>query len=152
MMEVFTEEGIILEKKGDLAEIAIMDKGNCKTCAAKPFCSTNSDGVYSRLTVLDNLDAKPGDEVVVEVKGTDILKAVIMVYGIPLFLFIFTIGIVIYFYEGSPNKELIAFLSAITVLAFYYGFLKLRGSSGKIDKKSLPKTVRIKRSFQSVNH
>lgn len=151
-MEVFTEEGIILEKKGDLAEIAIMDKGNCKTCAAKPFCSTNSDGVYSRLTVLDNLDAKPGDEVVVEVKGTDILKAVIMVYGIPLFLFIFTIGIVIYFYDRSPNKELIAFLSSLTVLAFYYGFLKLRGSSGKIDKKSLPKTVKIKRSFQSVNN
>jgi len=111
MAEVFTEEGIVVEKRGDLAEIAIMDKGNCKTCAAKPFCKTNEDGVYSNLTVYDRLGSKPGDEVIIEVKGSDLLKAVMMVYGLPLFLFIFTIGTLIYFYSGDSNKEIIAFFS-----------------------------------------
>ncbi|MBK7868619.1 MAG: SoxR reducing system RseC family protein [Ignavibacteriales bacterium] len=152
MAEVFTEEGIVVEKRGDLAEIAIMDKGNCKTCAAKPFCKTNEDGVYSNLTVYDRLGSKPGDEVIIEVKGSDLLKAVMMVYGLPLFLFIFTIGTLIYFYNGDINKEIIAFFSAVLVLAVYYTIIKIAGVKGNVKKENLPKTVKIKKSFQSINH
>lgn len=151
-MEVFTEEGIVIEKKGDLAEVAIMDKGNCKSCAAKPFCSTNDSGVYSKLTVLDRLNSKPGDEVVIEVKGSDLLKAVIMVYGIPLFLFIFVIGIIIYFLEGSSIKELAAFAAGVAALLIYYTTIKIRGTKATVKKENLPKTIKIKKSFQSVDH
>ncbi len=151
-MEVFTEEGIVIEKRGDLAEVAIMDKGNCKSCAARPFCSTNDGGVYSKLTVLDRLNSKPGDEVVIEVKGSDLLKAVIMVYGIPLFLFIFVIGIIIYFLEGSSLKEVVAFTAGVAALLVYYATIKIRGTKTTVKKENLPKTIKIKKSFQSVDH
>ncbi len=151
-MEVFTEEGIVIEKRGDLAEVAIMDKGNCKSCAARPFCSTNEDGVYSKLTVLDRLNSKPGDEVVIEVKGSDLLKAVIMVYGIPLFLFIFVIGIIIYFLEGSSLKEVVAFATGVVTLLIYYAAVKIKGTKATVKKENLPKTIKIKKSFQSVDH
>jgi sigma-E factor negative regulatory protein RseC len=151
MAEVFTEEGIVVDKRGDLAEIAIMDKGNCKTCAAKPFCKTNTDGVYSNLTVYDRLGSKPGDEVIIEVRGSDLLKAVMMVYGLPLFLFIFTIGTLIYFYNEDANKEIIAFFSALLVLTVYYTIIKIAGTKGKVRKENLPKTIKIKKSYQTIN-
>lgn len=75
-----------------------------------------------------------------------------MVYGLPLFLFIFTIGTLIYFYSGDSNKEIIAFFSAILVLAVYYTIIKIAGVKGNVKKENLPKTVKIKRSFQSINH
>ncbi|KAB2909015.1 MAG: SoxR reducing system RseC family protein [Ignavibacteriales bacterium] len=151
-MEVFTEEGIVIDKKGDIIEVAVMDRADCKTCAARPFCSPDGQGVYSKLLAIDNLGSLPGDEVVIQVKGSDLLKAVFMVYGLPLFLFIFVIGIIIYLLEDVAGKEAFAFGSAAIVIGFYYLLIKFRGTKAKVKKENLPKTVRIKRSFQSVHH
>ncbi len=147
-MEVFQEEGIVLEKHGDVAEVAIVEKGDCDSCAAKPYCVSVDNSCYSKLTVLDRLNSKPGDEVVIEVKGSDLLKAVIMVYGIPLFLFIFVIGIIIYFLGDSPSKEVVGFIAGVGTLLIYLGVMNNRINRARVKKSNLPKTIKIKKSFQ----
>ena len=151
-MEVFQEEGIVLEKHGEVAEVAIVEKGDCNSCAAKPYCVSVDNSCYSKLTVLDRLNSKPGDEVVIEVKGADLLKAVIMVYGIPLFLFIFVIGIIIYFLGEAPLKEVVGLLAGVGTLLLYIGLMNKRLKSARVKKSNLPKTIKIKKSFQSVDH
>jgi len=108
----------------------------CGSCAGKSSCSTL--GAWNQRTlellVYNDIGAKVGDEVVIEVPDSLVLKSAYRLYGLPMLLF-FAAGILAYvtsqhFSMGKP--DLWAALSGLgAVLAYYLsGAFSTRGEEG----------------------
>jgi sigma-E factor negative regulatory protein RseC len=117
--EELIEEGIVLKVKDGIAEIAIIEKGDCAECSAKVYCSP-SEGNKKKLKVNDPLGVKVGDRVKVSLKGSNLFLASLLLYGIPLVLLIVSILVGLAVFENLKNKELYGFLAGLGVLVIYY--------------------------------
>ncbi|HPN38753.1 MAG TPA: SoxR reducing system RseC family protein [Melioribacteraceae bacterium] len=117
--EELIEEGIVIKSQNGIAEITIIEKGDCSECSAKVYCSP-SEGNKKKLKVKDPFGVNPGDRVKVSLKGSNLFAASILLYGVPLVLLIIAILIGISFFEDSKNKELYGFLIGLGVLILYY--------------------------------
>ena len=108
----------------------------CGSCAGKSSCSTL--GAWNQRTlellVYNDLGAKVGDEVVVEVADSLVLKSAYRLYGLPMLLF-FAAGILAYVmshYLGIGQPDLWAALSGLVAVLGYYlsGAFHARGEEG----------------------
>ena len=108
----------------------------CGSCAGNSSCSTL--GAWNQRTlellVYNDLGAKVGDEVVVEVADSLVLKSAYRLYGLPMLLF-FAAGILAYItsqYFGMGNPDLWAALSGLGAVLVYYlsGAFNRRGEEG----------------------
>jgi sigma-E factor negative regulatory protein RseC len=127
--EELVEEGLVTKSFNGLAEILISDSDNCKECSAKIYCKpgNSSDRL---LIVKDPFGVMPGDKVRVLIKGSKILFASFLIYGIPLVLLL--TGIFIGFQIFSENKELFSTLLAIGFVSIYSIFFAVLSKLKKI--------------------
>lgn len=114
--EELTEEGIVKESKDGIATIVISDSDHCEECTAKVYCKPGNSTERS-LIVKDSFGVKSGDKVRVSIKGSKILSASFMLYGIPLILLIggLFLGMQIF----ASNKELLSTLLSIGIILIY---------------------------------
>ncbi|MCJ7554304.1 MAG: SoxR reducing system RseC family protein [Ignavibacteriaceae bacterium] len=134
--EELYEEGIVKEAKDGIAIISIQDSGKCEECTAKIYCKPgNSEG--RNLTVRDPFGVHPGDKVRVSIKGSKILSASFLLYGIPLILLL--AGIFIGMEVFKTNKELYSSLLAIGIVTTYALFMFLFSKKERIN--SYPEIV-----------
>lgn len=120
--EELYEEGIVKEAKTGIAVISIQDSDKCKECTAKIYCKPGSSDERS-LTVRDPYGVRPGDKVRVVIKGSKILSASLLLYGVPLILLL--AGIFIGLEMFYINKELYSSLFAIGLVSIYVLFMLL---------------------------
>jgi sigma-E factor negative regulatory protein RseC len=134
--EELYEEGIVKEAKGGIAIISIQDSDKCRECTAKIYCKPGSSEERS-LTVRDPYGVHPGDKVRVVIKGSKILSASLMLYGVPLILLLsgIFIGLEIFY----TNKELYSSLFAIGLVSIYALFMLIFTKKGK--ETSYPEIV-----------
>ena len=79
------------------------------------------------IDVANSLDAEPGDKVVLESKGENILKFSLIAYGIPLVMLLIGIFLGYYIFNDlfvAVDRDLLAFLSGVVFLAI--GYLAIR--------------------------
>lgn len=134
--EELYEEGIVKEAKDGIAIISIQDSDKCEECRAKIYCKPgNSEG--RSLTVRDPYGVHPGDKVRVVIKGSKILSASFLLYGLPLILLL--AGIFIGLEVFHTNKELFSSLFAIGLVSVYALFMFL--FTGKRKNTSYPEIV-----------
>jgi sigma-E factor negative regulatory protein RseC len=114
--EELYEEGIVKEAKNGIAIIRIQDSDKCKECTAKIYCKPGSSEERS-LTVRDPYGVHPGDKVRVVIKGSKILSASLLLYGVPLILLLagIFIGVEVFY----TSKELYSSLFAIGLVSIY---------------------------------
>ncbi|HET54467.1 MAG TPA: hypothetical protein ENN33_04550, partial [Ignavibacteria bacterium] len=84
--ESIIEKGIVLSAADGHAEIALIQTGSCEECSAKIFCKPSEKKDTKIIEAEDPYGVQPGDEVQIEIAGTDILKASFMLYGMPLII------------------------------------------------------------------
>jgi sigma-E factor negative regulatory protein RseC len=78
------EEGIVVEVKGPAASVKMVPRGGCGTCRV---CATGEAG--ARYVDAENqVGARPGERVVVEISDARQLRAACMVYLLPLIAFL----------------------------------------------------------------
>lgn len=133
--EELYEEGIVKEAHDGIAEIVISDLDHCEECSAKVYCKPGSSNERS-LTVKDPFGVHPGDKVRVTIKGSKILSASFLLYGIPLIILI--AGIFIGLQIFSFNKELFSTLLAIGLISLYSLGLFLYSKQNKNKTASYP--------------
>lgn len=83
--EQIHEEGIVIEAKDGKAKVELHTNDACEECTAKVFCKPKDENA-NVLEVRDPIGVKPGDEVTINIEGSDILRASLKLYGIPLLL------------------------------------------------------------------
>jgi sigma-E factor negative regulatory protein RseC len=126
--EELYEEGIVKQAKDGIAIISIHDSDNCQECTAKIYCKPGSSEGRS-LTVHDPYGVHPGDKVRVVIKGSKILSASLLLYGVPLMLLL--AGIFIGMEIFKSNIELFSSLLAVGLVAVYSLFMFLLSKKEK---------------------
>ncbi len=142
--EEFIEDGIVLSVENGYAEVALRQSDACEECTAKIFCKPGAED-SKKLKVVDPYGAKPGDSVKVAVPGAAVLKATIMLYGIPLVILVLGLFLGLEMFATTSVPEFYAFLLSIGMIAVYVGGLLLF-SKGKTSENKA-KILYIKRDI-----
>jgi len=117
------EEGIVMETAGGMAKVSILAKSACEKCASAGVCHPEGEDSYMEAT--NPLGAKKGQRVKVVVAPQVFLKASIILYGVPMAVFVAAAIIgknIGERYSGEANSDLWAFLSgvAFTLVSFFF--------------------------------
>jgi len=120
------EEGIVLELSDDQAVVAVTAGSACDKCPSASIC--HSDGDRKTITALNPHKAKPGDRVYVVMHSQMYLKGTIIVYGIPMVLFI--AGAILGNYMAGTyfpgwNADLMAAACGTLLLVLSFGAAKI---------------------------
>lgn len=139
------EEGIVVEVQGDVAKVAIVKKSSCEKCAASGVCHPG-DGEDSSMEASNLLGAKKGQRVKVVVAPQVYLKASIILYGIPMAVFIAAailgknLGLK---YGTEANSDLWAFISGMTFMVISFVFIKRYNTKVEKTQEYKPLIVEI---------
>lgn len=141
--EELYEDGIVKEVQDGIAEIVISDSDHCEECSAKVYCKPGSSNERS-LVVKDPFGVHPGDKVRVTIKGSKILSASFLLYGIPLIILV--AGIFIGLQIFTINKELFSTILAVGLISIYSLVLYLYNGRKKTKISSYPEIIFVSHS------
>jgi len=132
------QEGVVLEIIGDIAKVKTSRHNDCENCGA---CPGNSAMV---LEVLNQVGAKPGQRVVVEVREVNMLKAAFIVYILPL-IAVFIGALLGGTLAQKFGNESLWFQVAGGAVAFVLSvvYIKYFDAAARLDVKMQPTIVRI---------
>lgn len=116
--EILREEGIVTEIKNNQMKIELINTSNCDACSTKDFCKS---GKLNFIQTKYESNYKVGDEVVIEVFGKDVLKLVLLLYGIPVIILLATLFVV--YFSVDIKKEIYSILASFSLVGIYYLFL-----------------------------
>jgi len=137
------EEGIVAEVNGDVAKVAILAKSACESCAASGVCHP---GDQEYMEAANPLGAQKGQKVKVVLAPQVYLKASIILYGIPMAVFIAAaiIGKNLGLRYGSEaNSDLWAFLAGMSCMVISFLFIWLYNKKVEKTQKYKPVIVEI---------
>ncbi len=133
------EEGIVVEADGELAKVSIVSKSACDNCSASSVCHP---GEQDYMEAANPLGAKKGQKVKVVVAPQAYLKASIILYGIPMTVFIAAailgknLGLR---YGTEANSDLWAFIAGVA--SMLVSFIFIRMYNNKVEKTPQYKPV-----------
>ena len=134
------EEGIVMETYGGMAKVAVLAKSACEKCASAAVC--HPEGEDSYMEASNPLGAKQGQKVKVVLAPQVYLKASIILYGIPMAIFITAaiIGKNVAEQLGrDASSDLWAFISGMTFMLVSFFFI--RSYNKKVEKTQEYKPV-----------
>ena len=148
---MITENAIIVAIENNQTWIETQRKSACGQCSANKGCGTSVlskviGNKFSKMKAINNINAKVGDEVVVGLNESSLLKGAFVTYMLPLlFLFMFSfVGQVVAQNIGVANKELVVIVFA--VLGFLFGMKRVKVFSNSIEKDENYQPVILKKS------
>lgn len=133
--------GRILSVKNGLAYMEVSRKGACGSACAT--CSSSACESKSEfISVPNDLNAKEGDSVELFVNDHFVLHSIYKLYGIPLVVFLLSIGLGhLFLPDAMPKRDLYVFILGALSLVISFFILK------SVDKKHVdaarPKMIRI---------
>lgn len=137
------EEGIVAEVEGDIARVEILKKSACEQCSASGVCHP---GDQEFMEATNPLGAKKGQKVKVVLAPQVYLKATIILYGIPMTLFI--AGAILgknlaLHFSGEANSDLWAFIAGMTCMLASFVFIRKYNNKVEKTQKYKPMIVQI---------
>ena len=133
------EEGIVSEVIDGMAKVAIMKKSACEQCVASGVCHS---GDQDLMEAANPLGAKKGQKVKVVVAPQVYLKAAIILYGVPMAVFIAGAIIAKNVAVSAGNEagsDLWAFIAGTACLLVSFFFI--RSYNKKVEKTQKYKPV-----------
>lgn len=137
------EEAIVIEAYGGEAKVQMEKKSACSSCSASFICHPVD---HDFVDVVNPLGALKGQRVKVVVEPSLYIKASVLIYGLPIFGFLFaaivTKTLIVRFF-GEPYSDLYAFFSACVFTAAIFAIVILRVRKGRADQAYRPVIVKI---------
>lgn len=135
------ESGIVTDTKGTLVVVKMKRTEACNNCKA---CSVGLEEKDLIIEAFNECEAKTGDSVMISLHYTSFLKAVIIMYIIPLIALLGGIGIG--YFIGTilknPNRDYISIGIGIIFVAGTYIVIKKNESNLK-KKNYTPRAIKI---------
>jgi sigma-E factor negative regulatory protein RseC len=127
------EEGIVVETHDDLAKVAILKKSACEACAAAGVCNPGGED-QSFMEASNPLGARKGQKVKVVLAPQVYLKASIILYGLPMTVFIAAAIIAKNVAEkyAAASSDLWAFIAG--TVCMIVSFVFIRRYNNKVEK------------------
>ena len=148
---MITENAIVVSIDNNQTWIETQRKSVCGQCAANKGCGTSVlskviGNKFSKMKVINKINAQVGDEVVVALNEQSLLKGAFMTYLLPLlYLFLFSFfGQFISQNLQVQNSELL--IIAFAVLGFYFGMQHVKRFSESISKNENYQPVILKKT------
>ena len=138
------EEGIVVEVHGDIARVAVLAKSACEKCAASGVCHPGGDDSFLEAT--NPLNAKKGQKVKVVLAPQLYLKASIILYGIPMAVFVAAAIIaktVAVRFGAEAGSDLWAFLAGAVSLVVSFFFIRRYNKKVERTREYQPVIVEI---------
>ncbi len=124
MSEILQERGVVLEASNGLAVVRIESTADCDECSAKLLCRTTpaSERV---LTIRDDIGVAVGDAVEIHVRGSSVLRASLLLYGVPLVLLLAGVvaGMRLWAPPGMPREAWSALVGVVLAALWFGGVL-----------------------------
>lgn len=143
------EEGIVLENRDNKSLVEVLNKARCATCSHSWMCTGNRD--LSKIEVKNPINAKIGDKVIFKYSEKEVYKFSLLLYGIPLFMFVIG-GIIGYFLPDISNLNISNDLRGLIFSFIFLGasfFLLKRIARFFIRKKNIfPEITKISRKYE----
>jgi sigma-E factor negative regulatory protein RseC len=137
------EEGIVAEVEGNIARVSILAKSACESCSASGVCHP---GEQEYMEASNPLGAQKGQKVKVVLAPQIYLKASIILYGIPMVVFV-TAAIlgknVALYYGSATNSDLWAFIAGMGCMLVSFVFIRLYNKKVEKTQKYKPVIVEI---------
>ncbi len=111
------EIGVVTKIEGTMAKVIVQKRGACDGCKAQGTCETKEEGM--EIEAVNMAQAKEGEAVKISIKAQTYLKGTMLVYGLPLVLFI--AGAIVGknigedFFQGK-NSDLVAAVAGFAAL------------------------------------
>ncbi len=137
------EEGIVVEVTGDIAKVAIMKKSACEKCSASGVCHP---GDQEYMEAANPLGAKKGQKVQVVLAPQVYLKASIILYGIPMTIFVAAaiagknLGLR---YGTESTSDLWAFIAGMVCMVVSFVFIRMYNKKVENTEQYKPIIVKI---------
>lgn len=138
------ETGIVTRVDGSTATVMVQKKSACEGCTAQGACHATPEGM--EITALNPVHAAVGQRVKVVMQGGAYLKGSVMVYGLPLLLFIvgaFAGKKVGEAYFPDMNSDLAAALTAFAVLVLSLAGVRVWSKSAEASTDYQPVVERV---------
>lgn len=134
------ETGIVKKVQGSTATVVVQKRGACEGCAVQGTCESTEKGM--EIEALNPLNAQEGAEVKVSIRPQEYLRGTMLVYGLPLVLFI--AGAIAgknfaEWYLPESNSDLVAALAGFASLIISLFGIKVW--AGKMESKAEYKPV-----------
>lgn len=100
MSQLIQQRVIVKKTDGDFAWVVVADGSGCGSCSSKKTCGSanllkpliDANTKSKNLKVINKLNAQAGDEVMLELASSDLLKGTFLAYLLPLVtLFVFAL-------------------------------------------------------------
>lgn len=142
---MITETGKVVAVDGASAWVQTIRTSACQSCSARSGCgqralASMTGGRANQVLVLNSVDAKVGDEVVLGIDEQSLLRASLWVYGVPLLLMVFSS---ILGHQWFGASDLSAVVGAVSGLAG--GFWLVRRWQAGAGEACQPKMLRVNR-------
>ena len=134
------EEGVVVEITGNTARVSITRKSACEKCASAGVCHPENDD--SAMEASNPLNAQKGQRVKIVVAPQLYLKASIILYGIPMAVFVAAAIIgknLAERYAPGTSSDLWAFFAGMSVMLV--SFLFIRQYNNRVEKTQEYKPV-----------
>lgn len=143
------EEGIVVDCMEGRALVKTEGSSACKGCASVELCRPVTDESQNIVETENPIGAVKGDKVIIVAETKELLKASLIVYLVPLILFI--VGVLIGEIVGEAgifrsNKDLLAGLFGFAMLIVAFAGIRIFGKRRERGGIPLPKIARILRS------
>lgn len=118
------EVATVKEIKGDMVTVSIRMQEGCSACLSNGSCKIRKSSllVYNR----NKLDVQEGEEVVIEVPGTEQAKSAFWVLGLPLIMLFVGYGAGTLLFHASSEGPAVASAGVGFLLALLIGMLVQR--------------------------
>lgn len=119
------EEGIVMETHNGMAKVSILAKSACEKCASAGVCHPGGEDSYMEAS--NPLGAKQGQKVKVVLAPQLYLKASIILYGIPMTVFVAAAIIGKNLAERfalESSSDLWAFISGMSFMLVSFFFIR----------------------------
>ncbi|MDC0662625.1 SoxR reducing system RseC family protein [Marinobacter sp. SS21] len=149
---MITETGRVIAQDGRKIWIQTIRQSACQSCAARQGCgqrvlASASGGKANQVLVENTLDARVGDEVTVAIDESALLGASMLIYALPLMLFVVA---ALGGHWLAPESEGVAILLALAGLAAGFGLA--RGLQHRREDGYAPQLLRINAAAVETMH
>lgn len=153
---MITENATVVLIRDNQTWIETQRKSACGQCSANKGCGTSVlskvlGNKLSKMKAINKIDARVGDEVIVGLNESSLLKGAFTIYMLPLlFLFIFSfLGQVVSSYLQFDDNEIL--IIGFSILGFYLGLRRVKLFSKSVEENENYQPVILKKSGSSVS-
>ncbi|MCP4187410.1 MAG: SoxR reducing system RseC family protein [Gammaproteobacteria bacterium] len=129
---------------GRRVEVEMLRQSACSHCDLNQGCGTGAIGRLlghrsKPIVIQSDIDLKPGDRVVLGIPDSSLLRASLLIYGLPLFMMVAASGLGHWIADGSEVMTLIA-----AIAGFISGFLiSATLAKRKLSKQFYPQVLHV---------